>query len=113
MASYDFDCVAQQGERVDCVDLIGHKSSTLPGAAITSVSVRHIKLDFLPSAAWTNVALTAPSGAGFPAFVRCASWALQRLDCFASGAGLSATHMLHASLSLQVVRLNVPSRQPH
>ena len=104
MLSYDWDCVAQQGERVDCIDLIGHPSSTSTSLPITSITMRHLKLDFLPSANWQNVPLTTPSGAGFPVFLRCTSWGSQRLDCFAAGAGLSGTHLLHAWLSLQLVR---------
>jgi hypothetical protein len=113
LASYDWDCVAQQDERVDCVDIIGHTSSTLPGSQISSIATRHIKLDFLPSANWENLALTLPSGAGAPLFVRCTSWGPQRLDCFAAGAGLSATHLLHSWLSLQPVRLTVPTGVRH
>ncbi|MBI3438807.1 MAG: hypothetical protein HY054_09220 [Proteobacteria bacterium] len=104
ISSYDWDCVAQQDERVDCVDLIGHGSANLPGQT-TSITLRHLKLDFLPSANWETVPLTTPAGAGVPIFLRCTSWGPQRLDCFATGGGFSATHMLHAWLSLQPARL--------
>jgi len=109
--SYDWDCVAQQGERVDCVDITGHATPGF-GPTITSMTMRHLNLNFQPSTNWRTQALTVPSGAGFPVFVRCTSWGPQRLDCFASGGGLSATHLLHAWLSPQPVRLGLPGT-PH
>jgi hypothetical protein len=101
LTSYDFDCVAQQGERVDCVDLIGHTDGSTSPPMTTSLTFRHVQLDFSTSANWQNVSLTMPPGTGFPALVRCTSWGPQRLDCFAAGQNLTPTPLLHASLSPQ------------
>lgn len=113
MVSYDFDCVAGGGSRIDCMDFIGRRSNNFAGAPADSITFRHIKLDELPSSNWETPAPPALASGGLPSFMRCTSWGPQRIDCFASGVGLSATHMLHAWMSLQPVRLTLPSGIRH
>jgi hypothetical protein len=101
--SYDFDCVAQQNQRVDCVDLIGHPDPKNGNGVIGSVVFRHVQLDFSSTANWHTVALTMDPNLLLPRWVRCTSWGQSRVDCFAAGGNTFATHLLHAALFLQPI----------
>jgi hypothetical protein len=103
LLSYDFDCVAQQTQRIDCVDLIGRPDPNNGNGVIGSVVFRHVQLNFSTTANWQTVAFANSPNTGIPRWVRCTSWAAQRLDCFAAGGNDFATHLLHAALFPQPI----------
>jgi hypothetical protein len=92
--SYDWDCVAQQPDRIDCMELSTQRVNT-NGTMTSTIQLRHGVLTPSTGAfAWYNAALGA-APTGFPAFLDCVSWAADRIDCFASGAQ-SGTALWHA-----------------
>jgi hypothetical protein len=109
--SYDWDCVARGGERVDCVELMGQPgSSPFPPTPTVGVTLRHVQLANDPNATVSNVVALKPVGGAFPMFVRCASWGPDRLDCFAGGGFLASTSLWHAWLVPARPNLPRPAR---
>lgn len=92
----DWDCVVRSSGRIDCVELIRSAGTGQPPTPPTSFSLRHRVLETGQSVRMSTVALTPP--AGVPTFIRCVSWAADRIDCFASGSVQQASPLLHAWL---------------
>lgn len=94
---YDWDCVALQPNRIDCMELVvqGMRRS-FGGQRPTGVLLRHgVLTPSSSSGSWGDVALSsAPTS--FPSFLDCVSWGADRIDCFASGSPLDATALWHA-----------------
>lgn len=94
---YDWDCVARQSNRIDCMELViqATRSPRGGGWRPSRVLLRHgVLTPSASSSSWGDAALnTAPTE--YPAFLDCLSWGADRIDCFASG-GHDANALWHA-----------------
>jgi hypothetical protein len=93
----DWDCVVRSEDSINCIELIQNRGSGL-GATIQSVTVRHRYWVANQGINIENLSLPF-AGNATPAFVRCVSWASDRIDCFATGSPFGATALLHAWLA--------------
>ena len=94
--AYDFDCVLRGDGRIDCMELVVRVLSVPLESKTRKVLLRHLAIapNQKPSG-WSNYILaTAPQPT--PATLGCVSWAADRLDCFAAGAGYEASPLWHA-----------------
>lgn len=100
----DWDCVVRSSQRVDCVELVLQGSSSQP----TGFQLRHRLFQLGQAVSVTDVALPR-AGNGVPRFIRCVSWAADRMDCFASGGGAP---LLHAWFTMQEPRPRLSPTRP-
>ncbi len=104
----DWDCVVRSADRTDCVDLV-LQNSGFNGPA-NQATLRHRVLETGQGVRIANVPLQGAGG--IPTFVRCMSWASDRLDCFASGTPFLPSPLLHAFLVVEQPVLNRAPRRP-
>lgn len=98
----DWDCAVRSSQRTDCVELVLQGSSAQP----TGYRLRHRLFQLGQGVSVTDVNLP-PAGTGIPRFIRCVSWSVDRLDCFASGGGAP---LLHAWFTMERPEILQPSR---
>lgn len=104
----DWDCVVRSSQRIDCVELV----LSGPGSQPTGYRLRH-RLFQLGQGVTVTDANLPPAGAGVPRFIRCVSWAADRMDCFASGGGAPLLHAwFMMEEALPVFRPSRPIREP-
>jgi hypothetical protein len=104
----DWDCVVRSSQRIDCVELALQGSASSP----TGYRLRHRQFRLGQGVSVTDVNLP-PAGSGVPRFIRCVSWAADRLDCFASGGGAPLLHAWFAlEPALPVLQSPRPIRRP-
>lgn len=90
----DWDCLMRSELRIDCMELV--KTRTPGSNTPNGFFLRHRVHEAGQAVRIATVNL--PTQGAIPTFLRCVSWAPDRIDCFSGGSNLDGSPLLHSWL---------------
>lgn len=96
VVSYDFDCVLREGDRVDCMELVGRRSGVGFSTGPLTLQLRHFSWSTASTEPWSVATLGGTPVSGENYGLSCLKWGGDRIDCFVSAGWFSSSALLHA-----------------